>query len=427
MSNTRIFFIFRLFLLSLLLLITIFKVFSQTSYRAGYFITWENDTVHGLIDYRGEVRNSSFCSFKQDETSEPKRYEPSEIQAYRFDEGKYYISRSITLQGQEKQVFLEFLVNGIANLYFYRDLNNYSYFIEDKNGEWLELTNDVITEQRDGKGAVQRSSNRYIGLLKATFADSHEIQPQIDRASLAHKSLINLTKSYHYYVCMDDEECIVYEKKLPLMKVRVAPVVRSGVAFLSFVEGIHSNYNFNPIFYPSAGFLINASLPRMNEKLSFEVELDVNSYNFHGSYEEQNRMIMEYYDAYIDIISLQPSMAVKYTFPARKIKPTISAGVSTEIFASTEQNIVTVKVHSDTIYTFQSPDIPVAAFVPGGFVQLGCNFPVFKNKTAFANLRLNHAAKRHHGIRMQLQSVNLNVGMYLSKGKKEAGLRQNSR
>jgi hypothetical protein len=416
-KNSGANFTLRLFLFSFFLLATICYGFSQTSFRPGYYITWENDTIFGLIDYRGEVRNSSFCSFKQEETSEPKRYEPSEIQAYRFIDSKYYISRSITLQGQEKQVFLEFLVNGITNLYFYRDINHYSYFIEDKNGEWLELTNEVITEHRDGKGEINRNSNRYIGLLKATFSDSPDIQPHIDRASLAHKSLINLTKTYHDFVCTDDEECIIYEKKLPLMKVRIAPVVRSGVAFLSFIEGINSNYNFNPQFYPSAGFLLNATLPRINEKLSFEVELDVNSYNFHGSYEEQNRMIMEYYDAYIDIISLQPSLAVKYTFLTRKIKPTISAGVSTEIFVSTEQNIVTVKMHSDTIYTFQSPDLPIATLVPGGFVQVGCNFPLF-NKMVFTNLRLSHAAKRHHGIRMQIQSVSLNVGMYLSKEKK---------
>jgi hypothetical protein len=425
-KNSGTFFILRLFLFLLFILTTFLNGTSQSSFRPGYYITWENDTVYGFIDYRGEVRNSSFCLFKKDETSEPKRYEPADIQAYRFTDSKYYVSRSIILQGQEKQVFLEFLVNGITNLYFYRDINYYSYFIENKNGEWLELTNDVITEHRVGKGEIHRNSNRYIGLLRATFADSPEIQPQIDRASLAHKSLINLTKTYHDFVCTDDEECIIYEKKLPLMKVRIAPVVRGGVAFLSFREGIHSNYNFNPIFYPSAGILLNASLPRMNEKLSFEVELDVNSYNFHGSYEEQNRAIMEYYDAYIDIISLQPSLAVKYTFPTRKIKPTISAGVSTEIFASTDQNIVTVKMHSDTIYTFQSPDIPIASFVPGGFLQFGCNFPLF-NKIAFTNLRINHAAKRHHGIRMQMQSVSLNVGMYLSKGKKEAGFRQNSR
>ena len=418
MKNSSTFFNLRLFLFPLFILTTVFNGSSQTSFRPGFYITWENDTVFGLIDYRGEVRNSSFCLFRQDETSEPERYEPSEIQAYRFTDSKYYISRSITLQGQEKQVFLEFLVNGIANLYFYRDMNHYSYFIEDKNGEWLELTNEVITEHRDGKGEINRNSNRYIGLLRATFADSPEIQPQIDRTSLAHKSLINLTRTYHDFVCTDDEKCIIYEKKLPLMKVRIAPVVKSGVAFLSFIEGINSNYKFNPQFYPSAGFLLNASLPRINEKLSFEVELNVNSYNFHGSYEEENRSIMEYYDAYIDIISLQPSLAVKYTFHTRKLKPTISAGVSTEIFASTEQNVVTVKMHSDTIYTYQSPDIPMATFVPGGFVQLGCNFPVFKNKTAFTNLRINHAAKRHHGIRMQIQSVSLNVGMYLSKGKK---------
>jgi hypothetical protein len=426
-KNSGTFFILRLFLFPLFILTTFLNGTSQSSFRPGYYITWENDTVYGLIDYRGEVRNSSFCLFKKDETSEPKRYEPADIQAYRFTDSKYYVSRSIILQGQEKQVFLEFLVNGITNLYFYRDINYYSYFIENKNGEWLELTNDVITEHRDGKGEIHRNSNRYIGLLRATFADSPEIQPQIDRASLAHKSLINLTKTYHDFVCTDDEECTIYEKKLPLMKVRIAPVVKGGVAFLSFREGINSNYKFNPEVFPSAGILLNASLPRMNEKLSFELEVDVNSFNFHGSFEEENRSIKEYYDAYIDVVSLQPSLAVKYTIPTGRVKPSISAGVFADLLVSADQKIMTVKVHSDTIYSYQSPDIPMATFVPGGFVQLGSNFPVFKNKTAFINLRLNHAAKRHHGIRMQMQSVSLNLGMYLSKGKKEEGFRQNSR
>jgi hypothetical protein len=406
----------KLVVIVIFLLSVSIQLSGQNNFRPGYYITWENDTIFGLIDYRGEVKNSGFCLFKKDETSEPKRFEPSEIQAYRFTDSKYYITRTIHLKGQEKQVFLEFLVDGITNLYFYHNINNYSYFVEDKNGKWIELTNEMKTEHRDGKGQVQKNTNRYIGQLKATFADCNEIQALVDRAQLGHKSLINLTKSYHDYVC-NNEECIVYEKKLPSLKVRIAPVVRSGMSFLSFREGIHSRYTYDPEIYPSVGVLFNGNFPGMNEKISFEAELDMNKYGFHGSYEEQNGSIMEYYDSWIDIISLQPSLAVKYTFPTGKIKPTISAGVFTELFVSTDPKIVTVKMHPDTVYTFESHDTALAPYVSGGFVQLGCNFSMLNNHTAFANLRLCHSAKRDHGIRTQIQSVNVNVGMYLTKEK----------
>lgn len=422
MKNARKFSILYLqltlgFLKSLFLLLFVSATltgYGQTNFRPGYYITWENDTVRGLIDYRGEVRNSALCFFKKDETSAPLRFGPDEIQAYRFTDGKYYISQTINLQGEDKKVFLEFLVNGITNLYFYRDINNYSYFIEDRNGKWIELTNELITENRDGKGSIQRSSNRYKGQLKATFADNDQIQPQIDHVSLGHKSLISLTRNYHDYVC-NDQECIIYEKKLPLLKLRFAPVVSSGVSFFSFRDGIHSRYNYSPGIYPSAGVLLNAGLPGRNEKLSLEAELDFNSYSFHGSYEEPNGMIMEYYDAYLEMIAFQPSLAVKYTYPTGKIKPTISAGVFTNIFLTTHQKVVTLKVHPDTEYTHISYETPLAPYVSGGFLQLGCNYMMFGNHTTFTNLRFCHAAKRDHGIRTMIQSVNLNVGMFLSK------------
>ena len=97
----------KLVVIVIFLLSVSIQLSGQNNFRPGYYITWENDTIFGLIDYRGEVKNSGFCLFKKDETSEPKRFEPSEIQAYRFTDSKYYISRTIHLKEQEKQVFLE--------------------------------------------------------------------------------------------------------------------------------------------------------------------------------------------------------------------------------------------------------------------------------------------------------------------------------
>jgi hypothetical protein len=395
----------------------IFNAKAQTDFRSGYYITLENDTVFGLLDYRGEVKNSQTCVFKNDDSSEPQKFNPGEIQSYRFTDGKFYVSKKIETDSVEKTVFLEFLVDGITNLYFLRDINNYKYFLEDKNGKFLELSNETITEKVDGKGEIQRKSNRYIGVLHASFADCKEIQPQINNVNLGHKSLINITKDYHNYVC-DTEECIVYEKKVQPAKVRFAPVIKSGVAGFHFDKGIFTNYDIAPDFYFGAGMIMNTVFPGINEKVSFEFEVDVNQYNFHGSYEEQNASIKETYNLYLDLFSIQPTLSAKYTFPTGKVKPTVAVGVYADIFAGINEKIVTEKQHQDTVYTYESYETPITPMVFGGFLQFGCNYEL-SDRTFFTNLRLCYSTNQNQGIKSIIQSVNLNLGMFLDKRKKQ--------
>ena len=402
------------------LLVLIFSgisVSAQTDFRNGYYITLENDTVFGLVDYRGEVRNSQTCVFKKNEAAQPVKFDPTEIRAYRFIDGKFYISKQINTGDGEKTVFLEFLVNSITNLYFFRDINNYTYFIEDKNGKLLVLSNEKITSNVDGKGEVQRNSNKYIGVLKATFADCKEIQPQINNVSLGHKSLINITKNYHNYVC-DTEECVIYEKKVPSAKVRFAPVLKTGVANFHFDKGIFSNYAFEPEVYFGAGFLMSTVFPGINEKLSFEAELDLNKYNFHGSYKVMNGAITETYNVYLDLLSLQPTISVKYSFPTGKFRPTAAVGGYADIFVGNNQKVLTEKQHPDTVYTYESYETPLTPVVFGGFAQLGCNYELAEH-TFFTNLRFCYSTNQDQGIKNIIKSINLNVGMFLNKRRKE--------
>lgn len=406
-------------LLIFVLFTALLKGMAQTDFREGYYITLENDTVFGLVDYRGEVKNSQVCIFKQEELSAPVKFEPTEIQGYRFIDGKFYISNQINTANEEKTVFLEFLVNGITNLYFYRDINNYMYFIEDKNGKLLLLSNEVITSNIEGKGEVQRNSNKYIGVLRATFADCKEIQPQINNVGLGHKSLIEITKSYHNYVC-DTEECIVYEKKVPSAKVRFAPVLKTGVANFHFDNSIFSNFAFNTEVYFGAGFLMSTVFPGINEKLSFEAGLDFNVYNFHGSFEELNTYtsIKEFYDVYLDLLSLQPTISVKYTFPTGKFRPTVAVGGFADIFVENDQKVVTVIQDQDDVYTYESYETPLTSAVFGGFVQLGCNYEI-PNHTLFTNLKFCYSTNQDQGIKTIIQSVSFSVGIFLNNRRKD--------
>lgn len=399
--------------IALILILTLQQVSAQSDFRNGYYITLQNDTVYGLIDYRGEVKNAQTCIYKKDNVTEQLKFNPGEINAYRFTDGKFYISRQIKTGDIERTVFLEFLVDGITNLYFFRDINNYIYFLEDKNGKMLELSNETITDNVEGKGKVQRNTNRHIGILKATFADCKEIQPQINNVSLGHKSLIKLTKNYHNYVC-NDQTCIVYEKTVQPVEVRFASALKAGVANFHFDKGIFLNYNFDPDLFFGAGFLINTVFPGINEKLSFEAGLDFNLYKFHGSYDDLNSSIKELYNVYFDLFTAQPTLAVKYTFPKGTIRPTIAVGGYADIFVGNKQEVITVKQHQDSTYTFKSDETPLTPLVFGGFAQVGLNYELTE-RTFFTNLRICYSTNQDQGIKSIIQSANLNIGMFLDK------------
>ena len=118
------------------------KINAQSDFRSGYYISNKNDTVYGLLDFRGEIRNAKVCVFKESEESESKTFLPGEIAAYRFDNSKYYVSRTVKIENENRTVFLEYLVNGITDLFFYRDIDGDIYFIEDKDGTLHELVEE---------------------------------------------------------------------------------------------------------------------------------------------------------------------------------------------------------------------------------------------------------------------------------------------
>ncbi len=302
--------------------------FSQSDFRNGYYITWRNDTVQGLIDFRGEQKNSKFCIYKKDASSKSIKLSPEEIHAYRFVDNKYYISKKINTSRGEEQVFVEFLLNGITNLYFFRDLENYLYLIEDENGGLLELFNETETLYIEGKGEVNWNSNNHIRLLKVAFADCMEIQPQVDQAMLTHKSLIKLTRDYHNYVC-EDEQCIIYEKKLPAIKVQLAPLVGIAISTLRFDREFYSRFMYDRNMNPSFGIQVNTILPRVNERISLQLDVLYNKNDYYGIYND-------YYELYINNSMLQSSLAFKYNFPKKKIRPSLAIGVAANFILNPE-------------------------------------------------------------------------------------------
>jgi len=405
----------------------------QTDFRPGYYITWENDTVYGLIDFRGAKRNSDHCLFKETEKSEPVQFNPTDISAYRFTDSKFYVSKEIEINDTERQAFLEFLVNGITDIYYYSGEDHTCYFIEGKNGRLIELTNDMIDEYIEGEGHFRRESKKYIGVLKATLADCEEVQEDIEKAGLNHKSLINIGKKYHEYVC-DNDDCIVYEKPVPKFKFKFAPFIGINFIKLSFPETNHfdsglsySEFDFNSAIAPSIGFVFNTSIPQLNEKLSVDIGASVYQFKTSAIAESKPDFIVDVYDAQLEFTSLQTMIALKYSFPKGSIRPTLALGFASNFFLSKSQTVSIKRYYNgDEIDSKEKTDyFPVISALHGLYTELGSDYTVGNHHTFFTTIKLNllgnykgnFAGEGENGIKTKLVTTNVSLGMYLGKNK----------
>jgi hypothetical protein len=385
---------------------------AQTDFRPGYVNTNENDTLHGLIDYRGDSRNAKICVFKENETSASREYLPGQIKAYRFLESKYYISKNIPVNETKKDLFMEFLVNGIADLYYYRDVNDSHYFIEKRDGQLFELKNTEGIIKKDDMPYF-RQKKEYVGLLKYAFADCPQLFKTIDNSTLGSKSLVSITKKYHTYVC-DDEQCIIYEKKIPAIKLSWAPFASMNVSYLKIKNGRYEyeNMRFQNSSYPSIGILLNTTMPMANEKLSFQISAEVGKNHLYGTgtYVRNNAVN----EVHLHSTILKGKGGFKYTYPTGKMRPTIMGGVHyAALFNKKYRRIV--NMHG-TISTFEYADDVIADNNFGFNLDLGINYHKFNSFIPFVGISLSssngEAGEWMYPIYTRLKTISISAGVY---------------
>ncbi len=236
------------------------NAFTQTLFTPGYVIMLNNDTIWGEINYRGDAKMSSVCTFRKSAKETPTNYSPGDIQAFRFTEGKYYIS--IAINGQ--LYFLEYLIKGRVSVYYMRDKTYADRYFIDKEGEPLrELRYSEENISKDGT-VYRQESRQHIGLLHYYMNDAPQLFSEINLIkTLKHKDLISIAKKYNDAVC--DEECVVYKKELPPLK--IALEVNGGYLFK-----IGDNTHNNSYQYSILGHLW---MPRLNESIYFKNRIDL--------------------------------------------------------------------------------------------------------------------------------------------------------
>ena len=292
-------------------------LYAQPDYRQGYVISNSNDTLYGKIAYRKDKRMSQICKFKTQERKIVK-YTPNDIAAYRFLDSKYFVSREVS----DKKVFLEYLVKGLVNIYYFRDGRNTNlYYIEKEDMPLTALLYKEGYDIIDGKQSFY-TTNTHKKTLYSYMYDAPEVQKPINLMTKPeHRDLIKLAEDYHRAVCTDDSPCIVFAKKQPLVKLDVDVV--GGMTYYTYTtEEYNGPFDYTTKHHSSStftgGVLLNFWMPRANERWYLRTGMLFAKYD---------ARLFDFYEDDLRLTYKFPFM-LEYAYPKWVISPKVALGTT---------------------------------------------------------------------------------------------------
>jgi hypothetical protein len=297
-------------------------IHAQKDFVNGYIVTNNNDTVYGLINLTSNAQNSKICIFNNTKEQSLQNYSANEIRAYQTVTNKYYVSKEVKVDGIKEKVFLEYLVDGIADLYYLKDQTREYFFIQ-KDTLLVPLSNKELTVSQKGDGidsgdkTFSGNSNMYKGTLNYIFQDGPGISSEIAKTRFDYKSLINLTKDYHKSVCKD-YDCIDYTKN-----------TRSNIYFEPYAGiintwmGLKTSDDHEHSLKPYVGFQVRYQSIKRTSPFSFLVGFSLSHDTIGGFYHNDL-----YYWGSTKLFKIQTEytilrvpLTVDYLFTKKRLQP----------------------------------------------------------------------------------------------------------
>jgi len=357
------------------------EVFSQNDFRPGCILTSHLDTVYGLINNRSNSINSMRCEFKTEEKAEVKIYLPLDINSYILSDNRHYVSRTINFKGAEKPVFLEFLVDGIIDLYYYNEGFEEYYYVE-KEGEIYQLDNNRVEVVDEYGGEHFRYSNQYKGVLKKLLGDVPEFDWTIINSKFELASLINLTKEYHRIVCTD-EICIDYSKKKK-WDIFCEAILGADFSFM----GLGSSHDYAKDLQPLVGVNLRFKDNRYNNKLNLLTGVNLSKHAYSGGFRHtlvySQRTMSHGVD--LNCTLLRIPITLEYVPLTGKFKPSLSVTYNNSFLLNPEYKVEIRSYGASDGYTSIPTESPLRRYEYGFMLGLGFCYEIDSNSYLTAAL-----------------------------------------
>jgi hypothetical protein len=293
------------------------SAYGQQNLKEGYIIQVGNDTIIGMVDDRGAVRNAKVVSFASPE-GDRKVFSPETLNGYGVS-GKDY--RAITLgagatdgPGGAKKYFMLMLEEGTVDLYYMRDENNKDrYFIQDQKGQVIELTNEATIKTIQGQ--QRRSySNQYLAVLRIALTGCERVDNLSINVKWDEKDITKLLRQYNN--CFRDEK--VDEASFNEKKIFIRKEIQAGIGYSTVVLSGDDAFYIpeGGMVSPSATVGVSISSTTMNRAISIRLALD---YLKKGAEKEEG---IDFQYHYLNL-RVYPS----YNYPKGMIRPMVAGGL----------------------------------------------------------------------------------------------------
>lgn len=311
----------------------------------------------------GSILNSRTCQVIMGGTLT--NYSPYEIDEYGIDEEKIYVSRNIRINNSSKRVFLEVLVKGKTNLYYYQDEQYRTFFISKDSIDIIE-----IQEKSDNEKSYFRS------VLRDQTSDSPAV---FDATYLAQYNKKSITEFINRYNRGEN-------KPFPFFKF--------GVTSSLELSKLTNPLNVSPAYleninYTYDGFIcvgLFADIPLMPSNFSFHLELYHSSHKFSetGSNEKTE------YDLVANQNSLKMPVLLRYYFYSGKMNPYVNAGGIVAYNYHRKNNLYVSTIENNIIDIYLEKNAAVIPeFQYGYSAGTGIEWKINRKNGLFFELRHN--------------------------------------
>ena len=370
-------------ILTLIFLSFVINAAAQSNYKKGYIITNKNDTINGYIDFRTDEMNSTVCKFRKTARTKEEIFYPGDIRGYMFiDEVKYYVTRTVQIDNTFKIVFLEYLVQGVKDLYYYSENIDY-YFIEDENGKMISVTKkpDCIIDNK------YKVDNKYKGRLMYAFRDCESVEKDISDVGFDRSSLIKLTKKYHQKMCSPGEECIIFENNYKKIFLKLDFSIYSGLQVMNFKYGENelSQFKSSSSLSPVIGGQVEISNPRLIKSLRFQLGAALSYLKGFNDFAGENT----YYQNFEFKSCMGTGIfGLKYIYPKGNVLPVVEIGISYSRLFNSSNTLYEESYINDFLVTSTS-SIPLSKSYSGYYFGAGLNCKIKNEHSVFCRVVFN--------------------------------------
>jgi hypothetical protein len=310
----------------------------RMSAQENYFATDTSLSLGANVIDGGGLLNARFCRVLKE--GEIIKYSPFEVKEYGFKDGKVYVSKEIIINDSSRQVFLERLVVGPTSLYYFKDTNMTSYFLENERTGFIEIP----------RNAPGNADLTYKDVLKDLTLDCKHVADASKLVKYQKKSLTKYIETYN--------SC--KPKAFPFLKYGVF----AGINFSSivYIPGVGNQYlSAENKYFKNADFKYDPGLiygifidqPIKATDFSFHPEVYFSKNEYTSNYEMDTSTI----DVMINTSAINIPVLFRYAVPTAKARPYINAGLIYAYQFKQQSEIYTTPLDGGTIED-ENPEMP---------------------------------------------------------------------